>query len=124
MCVCVCTCARVCVLVHVCARMCSGVSSLSVLAHGWLCYATSAEETCFSPVTGHPLTCVCSVGWAFTLSSLTAADIHITIHTMVVRCTITLMSVFVGSRLPLCAKWSFLRHLWSVNGRWGSCGRS
>ena len=70
-CVCVCVCVRVCV--------CSGVSSLSLLAHRWLCYTTSghAEETCFSPVTGHPLTCACSVGWAFTLSSLTAADVYI-----------------------------------------------
>ena len=28
-------------------------------------------------VTGHPLTGACSVGWAFTLSSLTAADVYI-----------------------------------------------
>ena len=50
-----------------------------MLARGWLCYAASGhtEESCFSPVTGHPLTCVCSVGWAFTLSSLTAADVYI-----------------------------------------------
>ena len=61
--------------------MWSGVSSLSVLAHGWLCYAESGhtKEGCFSPVTGHPLTCACSVGWTSTLSSLyiTAVDIYI-----------------------------------------------
>ena len=85
-----------------------------MFARGWLCYAASghAEESCFSPVTGHPLACKCSVGWAFTLSSLTAADVYI----MNGGCTITLVSVFVGSRLHLCGKWSFLRHLWSVNG--------
>ena len=68
----------VCVGVWVCVLVCGVVSSLSVLVQGWLCYATSghAEESCFSPVTGHPLTCACSVGWAFTLSSLTAADVY------------------------------------------------
>ena len=121
MCVCVCVCVCVRVRVRVCVCMC--VCNLCVLAHGWLCHAASghSEETCFSPVTGHPLTCACSVGRAFTLSSLTAADVYIMNGGCEVY--ITLVGVFVGSRLSLCAKWSFLRHLWSVNGRRGSCGR-
>ena len=82
-CVCVCVCVRACVCVvsmHACVDACVRVwwSCLSVLARGWLCYAASshAEEICFSPVTGHPLTCACSVGWTLTLSSLTVADVY------------------------------------------------
>ena len=73
---CVCACIHVCVCVSVCACVRVWWSCLSVLARGWLYYTTSghSEESCFSPaVTGHPLTCACSVGWAFTLSSLTVS---------------------------------------------------
>ena len=79
---CVSACMCVCVSMQACVRACVRVwwSCLSVLAHEWLCHAASGhtEESCFSPaVTEHPLTCACSVGWAFKLSSLIAADVHI-----------------------------------------------
>ena len=59
--VCVSVCVCVCPCMHACMRV--WWSCLSVLARGWLCHAASGhtEKNCVSPVTGHPLTCACSV---------------------------------------------------------------